>query len=403
MGDRLAFPPGFLWGAATAAHQVEGGNWNTDWWRSEERGLVPHASGPACDSWHRWPEDIQLLQQLGLNAYRLSVEWARIEPEQGRFDQGALDHYRRVLEALREARIEPVVTLHHFTNPLWLADRGAWTNPEVVGSFARYADRVGRALGNLVRWWVTINEPGVFGTLGYLEGRWPPHRRDDLRGYLRHMRHCARAHAVARQALQAVHGDALCSIAFDLYPMEPLRPNMPQDHLAARLHDWLRQGRLLADTSATLDWVGVNYYFRRKVRWDPRPRRLFGQTFQGPGAKTDFGWEIYPEGLYTVLRRVSAFGRPVIVTENGISDGADRYRASYIVEHLRQAHRAIRHGVDLRGYLHWSLLDNFEWAEGYTQRFGLAAVDRATQERTLRPSALLYQAIARANALPDRP
>src|SRR5919204_1383787 len=197
------FPPGFLWGAATAAYQIEGNGTNTDWWRAEQARQLPYASGDACDSWRRWPDDVRLLQTLGLNAYRLSVEWARIEPEPGRFDAGALDNYRRLLEALRAAGVEPLVTLHHFVNPLWLADMGGWTNPQVVPRFARYADRVSRALGDLVTWWITINEPSILAFKSYIEATWPPHRAWDLRGYWRLLRHATRAHAVARRALQA--------------------------------------------------------------------------------------------------------------------------------------------------------------------------------------------------------
>lgn len=397
----LRFPDGFLWGAATAAHQVEGDNRNTDWWRAEERGAVPYRSLAACDSWHRWRDDVRLLNTLGLTAYRLSVEWARIEPEPGCFDQGALDHYRRLLETLRGTGIEPVVTLHHFTNPLWLADRGGWTRPEVVHRFAAYADRVAAALGDLVQWWVTVNEPGVMGTLGYISGTWPPNRTGALRAYLRHVRFCAEGHGAARAALRARQPNALVSCAFDLYPMQPESPANPLDRLAVSWYDWLRHGLLFARTASALDWVGVNYYFRLFVRLLPRPRSAWVATRFGQGRKTDMGWEMYPEGLYSVLRRVGAFGKPVIVTENGLADAADGRRAAFIVAHLRQAHRAIRDGVDLRGYLHWSLVDNFEWAEGYAKRFGLAAVDftSADKARTPRASAWLYRDIARNNGL----
>src|SRR5688572_5778636 len=204
MRDSLRFPENFLWGAATAAHQIEGGNRNTDWWRSEERRQLPHRSGDACDSWNLHREDTRLLRELGLNAYRLSVEWARVEPVPGIFNDAALAHYRAILEDLRLNRIEPVVTLHHFTNPLRLADRGAWTATEMPQRFAAYAERVARYLGDLVHWWVTINEPNVFGNFGYLTGVWPPRRERDFSGYLRHLRGCARGHALARQALRSV-------------------------------------------------------------------------------------------------------------------------------------------------------------------------------------------------------
>src|SRR5579859_5141278 len=241
----MRFPDSFLWGAATAAHQIEGNNVRNDWWRAEEAGLVPHRSGEACDSWNRWADDIRLLQEMGLNAYRLSVEWARIEPQAGHFDQTALDTYRRMLEGLRTAGVEPVVTLHHFTSPAWLADRGGWSSPDVVPRLADYADRVGRATGDLVRWWVTINEPSILGYKAYLEGSWPPNRSGDLRGYVRVQRFAARAHRVMREALKVHRPDTRVSMAFAVWPMEPLRPWSPVDQLMARLGDWVCQGRLI--------------------------------------------------------------------------------------------------------------------------------------------------------------
>lgn len=397
--DELRFPTDFLWGAATSAHQTEGNNTNTDWWRSEQAGRVPHRSGLACDAWHRWPEDIRLLQSLGLNALRLSVEWARVEPRPGHFDQAALEHYRRILEALRAAGIEPIVTLHHFTNPLWLADGGGWVNPGVVGRFAAYTDQVARALGDLVTWWVTINEPGVCGLFGYINGGWPPHRRNDFAGYIRQSSHTHQAHVAARQVLKSQRADARVSMALHLNPIDPVRYGDPTDALAVRVYDWLWQGRFLRAVRNQLDWVGVNYYFRLLVRWDVLPWRVFEAPSMGPHAKTEFGWEIYPKGLYRVLTRVGRLGKPVIVTENGIADADDDQRARYIVAHLRQAHRALREGVDLRGYVHWSLMDNFEWAEGFSKRFGLAELDPVTLERRPRRSAQVYGAIARRGCL----
>ncbi|MCA1647745.1 MAG: glycoside hydrolase family 1 protein [Chloroflexi bacterium] len=369
--DTLVFPRGFLWGAATSAHQTEGQNRNTDWWQSEQAGLVPHRSGDACDSWDRWPEDVALVQQLGLNAYRMSVEWARIEPQPGVFDQAVLDHYRQILEATRAAGLEPIVTLHHFTNPLWLSAAGGWRRPEVVARFAAYTDEVSRRVGDLVQWWVTINEPMVFGLFGYVSGAWPPHRRNDLLGYLRQTRHTLAAHAAARQVLRSHSLAARASMALHLNPIDPVR-------------------------------VGVNYYFRVLVRWDVLPWRFFGVPEMGPHQKTEYGWEIYPKGLYRVLKRVGRLGKPVFVTENGIADADDDQRARYLVAHLRQAHRALNEGVDLRGYIHWSLLDNFEWSEGFTKRFGLAEVDPATKQRTLRASAQVYRQIALSNSVSVR-
>jgi beta-glucosidase len=295
--------------------------------------------------------------------------------------------------------VEPIVTLHHFSNPLWLSEGGGWTEPAVVERFTSYADRVAEHLGDLVRWWVTVNEPTVFGLFGHIAGCWPPHKRNDFAGYLRHTRHTLRAHAAARHVLKARHPEALVSMALHLNPVDPIRYRDPTDHLAAWLYDWLWQGRILRAVRNDLDWVGVNYYFRIFVRWDVLPWRFFEPPEMGPHSKTEYGWEIYPKGLYRVLKRVGQLGKPVMVTENGIADADDDQRTRYVVAHLRQAHRALREGVDLRGYVHWALIDNFEWAEGFTKRFGLAEVDLATQARRLRPSASAYRAIAQSNAV----
>jgi beta-glucosidase len=391
----MRFPDGFLWGAATAAHQIEGNNIYSDWWHAEQAGLLPHRSGAACDSWNRWADDIRLLTDIGLNAYRLSVEWARIEPEPGRFDQGALDTYARQIDALKAAGIEPLVTLHHFTNPSWLADRGGWSNADVVPRLAEYADRVGRQVGDRVRWWITVNEPSILALKACIEGAWPPHRPGDVRGYVRLLRHAARGHTLARRALRSHNPDAQVSIAFAIWPMAPLRRWSPIDVAIARIGDWLWQGRAIRRVVRALDWIGVNYYSRTQVGWPwPTEGDVAAASYRESGERNDLGWEIYPSGLYDVLMRVSRFALPVMVTENGIADASDRKRADYIVAHLRQAHRAISDGVDLRGYMYWTLLDNFEWAEGYQAHFGLA-----TRERELRPSARIYGRIARANAV----
>jgi len=388
LGERILVPHCEL---AVTIVAIEGNNVRNDWWRAEEAGVLPHRSGDACDSWNRWADDIRLLQEMGLNAYRLSFEWARIEPEPGRYDQQALDTYRQQLEALKEQHIEPLVTLHHFTSPSWLAARGGWSNPEVVPRFVDYTHKVSELARGLVRWWITINEPSILGFKAYLEGSWPPQQPNHLRGYVRLMRHAVRAHALARRALREHNADAAASMAFAIWPLQPLRAWSPIDQAMARVGDWLWQGRIIARSLPTLDWIGVNYYSRTFVGWP-----WTSANGEGSGERTDFGWEIYPEGLYRVLRRVGKLGKPVVITENGIADADDDQRPAYIVAHLRQVHRAIQDGVDVRGYMHWTLIDNFEWAEGFEQHFGLA-----TRERELRPSARAYGTIARANGVPD--
>ena len=420
----FAFPPGFLWGTATAAHQVEGQNFNADWWLWEQQpGRIRDGSTSrlACDHLRRYREDFDLLAHLHQNAHRLSVEWARIEPRPGEFDPAALAHYRRVLEALRERGIEPIVTLHHFTNPRWLAERGGWERPEVVDLFSRYVRRVVAEYDDLVRYWVTINEPGVYAYMSYLEGLWPPGVRSRRRAF-QVARHMAYAHA---RAYHTVHdtsrrGDVRVGLAHHMRIFDPHRPRVVLDRVLARIADYLFNwcllcalidgvfrfplgyGQRVALARDSLDFIGLNYYSRDRVTFDiRRPHRLFGRDHpptSGSHAPLS-GWEIYPEGIYRLLRALSRFNKPILITENGIAEEGDDLRPAFILSHLLYVHRAIAEGAPVIGYLHWSALDNFEWIEGLRWRFGLIHVDFATQERRIKPSGYLYGQIAAANGL----
>jgi beta-glucosidase len=425
----LRFPPSFLFGTATAATQIEGGCTTSDWYAfAEEPGRVRHGDTPAvaCDSWNRWRDDIALQRSLGMGAYRMSIEWARVEPRPGGTEQGALDRYREILGGLREAGIEPMVTLHHFTLPQWLARGGGVLAPEFPARFAEFARLAAGALGDVCRLWITTNEPNVMAAQGYLLGAWPPGRRsvpETLRAHYALLE----AHVRAYRAVKEVRGDAQVGVAHHLRAATPAHPGSLPDRVAAHTLDRAfnhafafavsegtlfgpldallpRRGFRVAEARGTQDFLGVNYYTRDVVRFSPaKAQELFIQRSVGPGAEvSDLGWEIYPPGLGELLR---AWGRktglPVYVTENGIADAADRKRGRFIARHLAEIARAIADGVDVRGYFHWSLLDNFEWAEGYEPRFGLAAVDYATQTRTLRPSAWEYAQIARERAVTD--
>lgn len=417
----LAFPPGFLWGSATASHQVEGWNHRNDWWAAEQAGRLPFRSGAACDHLQRYQDDFKLLAELGHNAHRLSIEWSRVEPRPGEFDQDAINHYRHVLESLRASGMEPLVTLHHFTNPAWFAGRGGWVRSAAPRVFARYARHVVSALADLARYWITINEPTVYVSQGYLFGVWPPHRVDFVRG-ARALRGMALAHGQAYRAIHDVQPDAQVGVAHHWRLFDPARPGHGFDRRVAAVHDWvnnrvfslaIRSGRLrppigrgerldwLADTE---DWVGVNYYTREHCHFAPHlPHRGFSQTSTGASLCNQLGWEIYPEGLHRALTEAAppGSGIRVIVTENGVPEAgeSDEVRPSYLVQHLAQAHRALNEGVELGGYCYWSSIDNFEWAEGFAPRFGLVHVDYATQERRPKPSAYLYRDIIRRNGL----
>ena len=422
----LTFPEGFLWGTATAAHQVEGDNTNNDWWEFEERpGAIcaGERSGLACDWWRNAERDFDRMAAMSYNAHRLSVEWSRIEPQEGLFDLGAVTRYREILLGLRQRGIEPMVTLFHFTSPLWLARLGGWSNPAVVGYFQRFVRYTVEHLGDLVTLWCTVNEPNWYGLNGYLTGLHAPGKKS-LRFCLRVWKHELLAHAAAYRIIHAVQDGAQAGLVLALAAIQPLDPKHRPSAWAARLASYLFQGEFLRAVREgrlpfpiavppvrsdvlldSTDFWGVNYYMRYRigVSHDAGGRRLvLGPT---PGAEmgdlcNGRPWgEIYPPGMYQVLMLLASLGKPIYVTENGVPDADDDQRPRYLLRHLAQVRRAIADGADVRGYYFWTLTDNFEWNAGWSWRFGLIALDERTQVRTPRPSAYLYEQIIRANAI----
>lgn len=423
-----AFPPGFLWGTASSAHQVEGYQFNNQWTRFEQQpGAIADGttSGAACDWWSIAEADFDRMQGLGLNAHRLSIEWSRVEPVPGIFDRDALHRYRSMLIALRERGITPWLCLHHFTNPLWVEDDGGWENPIIVARFTAYARAVAHHLGDLCDTWLTLNEPLVYLGQGWIRGAWPPHRQHPLLAR-RVFRHLLDAHAAAYHAIKELFPSAQVSMAKAIRRFGPARQGHPADQAAAWLRRYLYedlwfaatvQGRLLsplgfgqtvAHLGHTLDFIGINYYARQQIRFSPDPRRVFGREEHALGAElSDAGGrgpysQLDPDGLAAAVRYAARFGKPIYVTENGLPDADDDQRPRWLLAYLAALQTEIAAGADVRGYFHWTLVDNFEWNEGWSLRFGLIALDPHTQTRTPRPSAALYSAIARANALPPR-
>jgi beta-glucosidase len=426
----VRFPSSFLFGTATAATQVEGGCTSSDWYAfARQPGRVRHGDTPAvaCDTWNRWREDFALMRSLGMDAYRMSIEWARIEPRAGEIDHSALDRYREMLGALRDAAIEPMVTLHHFTLPAWMGRAGGVIAPDFAERFARFCRLASEALGDLCRLWVTTNEPNVLAVQGYLFGAWPPAQRSVPSLFRAHYGLLA-AHVAGYRALKEVCGDrARVGIAHHVRAVQPASPRWPADRAAAAVFARLfndafsmavcegsmfgpmdaafraASGFRVADARNTQDFFGINYYSRDVVRFSlAHAQELFLSRGIPAGAEvSDLGWEIYPAGLGEVLRAWHRrSGLPIYVTENGIADASDAKRGRFILRHLAEVASAIADGVDVRGYFHWSLLDNFEWAEGYEPRFGLIEIDYATQARRPRESAEIYARVARARALP---
>jgi beta-glucosidase len=389
----ITFPDGFLWGTATAAHQVEGGNWNNDWWAWEHTPgtRVKEASGDACDHWHRYPEDIALLSDLGFGAYRFSLEWSRIEPEEDEWSRATLDHYRRMCATCHEHGLLPVVTFHHFTTPRWLAAQGGWEKNSTADHFGRYCEKAIAAIGDLVPWACTINEPNVVATMGYLAAVFPPGTQSiEMRRRVNDV--LIAAHRNAADVIHAGPGDTKVGLTLSMaqwWPVdggeariERIRRNMEDVYLEAARPD---------------DFVGVQTYSRNRIGPD-------GALGPEEGVETTImGYEFWPQALEATVRRAFAMtdGVPVYVTENGIAATDDSRRIEFVRGALHSVKACLDDGIEVVGYTYWSALDNFEWSLGYGPTFGLIEVDRNTFERRPRASASWLGGVARANALMD--
>ena len=387
----LRFPDGFVWGTATAAHQVEGNNWNNDWWAWEHDPESPctEPSGDACDHYHRYPDDLRLLRDLGFGAYRFSLEWSRIEPEDGEFSTAALDHYRRMCAACRERGLTPIVTFHHFTTPRWVAARGGWTSPATVDLFARYVERVTAHLGELIGRACTFNEPNVVATFGHQWGLFPPGHRDaELRRRANDV--FIAAHRRAVEIVQGGPGQTPVGLTLAMQDMQAVAGGEAFRDAERRVMEDVYLEAARGD-----DYVGVQTYTR--IRYGAN-----GMVGPEPGVRTtQMGYEFWPESLEATIRRAwhVTHGVPILVTENGIGTADDAERIEYVERALHGVLACLGDDIDVRGYVYWSLMDNFEWTFGYGPKFGLVAVDRETQTRAAKPSAYWLGAIARANAL----
>jgi len=438
LGEGL--PAGFMLGTSTAAHQVEGGNENQ--WSVWERGQWPDGrphikdgalSGAATDSWNRFDEDVRLMERLGSNAYRFSVEWARLQPTPEAWDTEALARYQQWARTLRQKGITPLVTLYHFTLPTWVADTGGWENAATLEAFEAYVARVAEALGGEVDWWCTINEPNVYAVLGYLEGEWPPGKQD-MKATATVLSHLLEAHALAARQLRLkdtvdADGDGHATrvgLAHHVRVFQPASGTTADTTVAALTDSFfnesvvesVRTGRIrlsvpgqvsidreVADLKGSIDYLGINYYTRDYVRQYLGEPALSRQYVPRGREKNDLGWELYPEGLYLFLTRYAKLGLPLMVTENGMADHSGERRPYFLQSHVYAVEQARAQGVEVLGYFHWSLLDNFEWAEGYEPKFGLFAVDLASPEktRTDTPAVATFQDIARNLGLTPLP
>lgn len=398
--EKLKFPEGFLWGAATSAHQVEGNNTNSDWWAWEHsprrvnflksRGKNPadYQSGIACDSYNKFEEDFALAEHLGHNAHRLGIEWARIEPKEGVFSEKELDHYEKVLRSAKYHGLKTFVTLHHFTNPIWFAKKGGFARAGGVNNFFDYAKTAVKRLDEYVDFWLTFNEPELYST-----GSYSPAipRRYGFFAKLTVAKNIIKAHNLTANYIRHQLKKPV-SMAFHLSDLQPWGVF---GDLATSLAHYFVNEYFLRRTINQCDYIGVNYYFHHHIGLFGRRKHSHSRHEQ-----SDMGFGIHPEGLERVLLYLKKYGKPIYITENGIADGADTKRLKFIKDHLYFIRQAMLKGADVRGYLHWSLLDNFEWGYGFGPKFGLVEVDReGLFKRKARYSALKYAEICRSNCI----
>ena len=420
----LEFAKDFFWGISTAAHQVEGHSQNqwSDW---EATGHIRSGDscGRACDWWNNAERDFDLMRNMGLNALRFSVDWSRIEPQEGKWDFAALGRYREMLDGLVQRGIRPMICLHHFTHPRWFEQKGAFLSPDAPQLFERFTRLVVGALGEHCNRWLTFNEPNVYAAMGYALGEFPPGRRGDIAAAVRVVSAMAHSHLRAYRVIHQLQPQAEVGWAHHYVVLEPVRGG-PDRWIASLVNEifnesflrLMQHGKLpfplsmldgtAGDVKGACDFVGLNVYSRFHVAFDFRnAAQAFARLFVPPHVpQGDSGWdrpygEAYPLALRRAVERSGALGKPIYILENGVPDAQDRIRPWLIVNAVKELHQLIAEGHDIRGYFHWTLTDNFEWTEGWHLRFGLVALDPATQERTMRNSGRLYSEIARRNAL----
>jgi beta-glucosidase len=402
---QIKFPEGFLWGTSTSAYQIEGGienDWKV-WEMSKKRrmDLVRHGEqlynyvcDKASDSYNRYEEDFDLAKSMNNNSIRFGIEWARIEPKKGVWNVDEIEHYRKVLEAAKSRGLKVVLTLWHWTNPVWLAEEKGWAGKSAVECYSNYVDLVIKEFGVYVDYWVTLNEPMVHVVNGYLTKKFPPNKRKPIQA-IKVFNNLVQAHNNAYDQIHDHFPEAKVSIT-------KLTNNFERAHkwnlieiVLEKIFHWYWNDRFLKKISKHLDYIGLDYYFHDRIVWYPPFKKNINKE------TTDMGWEIYPKGIYNVLKYLDKYKLPIIILENGLADSVDRHRRDFIIDHLLYVHKAIEEGVDVRGYFHWSLIDNFEWAAGFKPKFGLHKVDRSTMERIARPSAEEYAKICKDNGIKE--
>lgn len=381
----LKFPTGFLWGTATSAYQVEGGNIYSDW--GDRAGL-------ACNQYNLYEQDFELAQSLGHNAHRLSIEWSRIEPKSGEFDHHEIEHYQSVLQSLKDKGFKVMLTLWHLTLPKWAADQGGWENPQTIKYFARYVERIVPELKSNVDFWITLNEPTVYAWGTYSAGIWPPNKKSRW-GFMKVTWNLSRAHKKAYEIIHKIEPNAKVGIANQVISFYSQKEHSLSQHFLVWLYDLTANHLFYKLTGIKKhDFLGLNYYLHQRIGLGKVGLSLTKKDV------SDMGWELFPEGIFDILEDMSEYKLPIYITENGLASTNDDRRCRFLISYLKEIYHAISSGVDVRGYFHWSLIDNFEWADGFRPRFGLVEVNYQTQKRTPRPSAHIYKDVVAHNGIP---
>lgn len=424
----LSFPEGFVWGVASAAHQVEGGHTSNNWadWENqvddngEPRIARGEKCGLACDHWNRYPEDIKLMTNLGVSSYRFSVSWSKIMPKEGVVDSIALQHYVDVCDSLLAAGIQPMVTLHHFCHPMWWEEKGAFEKEENIADFVEFSEVVFNALKGRATTWCTLNEPAVFVIAAYFDGHFPPGKQDpELAAIV--LKNMFKAHVAVYQKLKRLPGgdEAEIGIVKNMHQIDPMNDWNLFDRLLSRTVNKGFNGSFIStfkdgnyrfsfptlvdeqeaipDAPSTLDFVGLNYYSHNAMEFSLDLDEALKTRMFPDETPTDMDYTVYPEGFYRAIKEISVLGKPIMITENGVADMDDDIRGEFIKKYLYAVSKAIEDGYDVKGFHYWSFIDNFEWDLGYDERFGLYEVDFETQKRTLREGSKEFQRIVKAN------
>jgi len=391
MGDVLKFPKDFLWGSSVSSYQVEGNIDNCDWSKD-------FPAGKACQYYSKYEKYFDIAKELNQNIHRFSLEWSRIQPEEGKFDRSEIEHCRKVLIALRERGIKSMLTVWHWTLPLWFSSMGGWENGRSNAYFQQYVKFVSEELGDLVDYWIILNEPELYISLAYFLGLSPPQKKSSPMSVFVY-KNLIEAHRMGYDTIHEIIPNAKVSSALNMTYVDSFKNNSKVNYFSAVVWDKFRNGLFINNIRTKLDYISVNYYFHDRIRLDlgrfPYILRVQNENKE----VSDLGWEICPKGIYHVLLGLKRYNLPIFITENGLADKTDAKRAKFIENHLKWIHKAISSGTDIKGYLHWSLIDNFEWTLGYTPRFGLIEMNYDTLETKIRPSAYAYAKICKSNAL----